>query len=262
MSFKSDLGNHLVIDDSTDIGSLPVTENAGAVPRDYEAEPEGSGPFSAPFALPLIPRSEWKERIEEMERTKTRSSDICELMGLPPMYQASTLYCADNSAVDSVQVLRAIQGQPTVFLSAASVGAPLKNYRNVGGWASTAMAYIVKNGIAPASMWPTNAINRKYDTPECREERKKYGVTEWWDMQPRNFDQLMTCLLNRIPCAAGFNWMRHAITPIDPVIGPRGEFGFLSRNSGLYRDRTGHFVVLGNRAIPDDCVAPRVAIAC
>ena len=72
MTYISDISNELVIDDSTDIYSLrdPVIDGVqrrcACAPRDWEAEPFGS--FAAPFALPLIPRSEWDDRIEEMDR--------------------------------------------------------------------------------------------------------------------------------------------------------------------------------------------------
>ena len=160
-----------------------------------------------------------------------------------------------------MQILRVRQCESLVPLSPASVGGPLTHYRNVGGWPAKALEYVSAQGIAPVSLWGANSIDSRHDTPQVQAERLKYRVSEWWDCHPRNFREAMTCALLRIPTALTFNYMRHAVTGADPVRTADGRYGLRVRNSGYGRDASGHTVLLGERAIPDECLAPRVTTA-
>ncbi len=158
--------------------------------------------------------------------------------------------------------LRAMMNEVIVLLSPASVAAPIKGYRNQGGWGGEALEYIVAHGVAPVADWPANAINKQYDNAASQASRQRFTVTEWWDLAPRNFDQLMTCLLLRIPVPIGLNWWHHEVCAIDPVVLSPGKFGVRFRNSwgDGYGDQ-GFGVLTESKATPDDAVAPRVATA-
>ena len=80
-------------------------------------------------------------------------------------------------------------------------------------------------------------------------------------MQPRNFDQLATCLLSGIPVAIGLNWWSHEVTAMDLVETSPGVFGVRIWNSwgDGWEDR-GMAVLSQSKATPDDAVAPRVVI--
>lgn len=226
----------------------------GLIPRDYSVPTE----FMQPFDLPLIPRSEWPGRIEEMEKTKTRLSDLCTQADLNCLDQNGTNYCWANAPVHCVEILRVVSGQPKIYLSPASVAAPIKNYSNSGGWGSQALDYIIKHGICPVDMWPPNARKRDLDNETSRARRKDFMVSEWYDLKDRGTDQMITCLLLRIPVAVGYNWWGHEVTAVDPVWRD-GKIAIRIRNSwGMsYGDR-GYAVLTGNKMIPDDAVAPRV----
>lgn len=237
-----------------------VVMGKGYEPRDFYNSPYGSVPHVEPFSIPLVPRDQWAARIEAMETGGTRLSDLCKQVNLPCKNQANTNYCWINAPTHCVEVLRAAQNQGYVELSPASVGAKIKNFRNVGGWGSEGLTYIVEHGLVPASIWPVNAISRSYDTPVADAERPKYRVTEWWDLRPRDLDQLMTCLFMRIPVAVGYDHWRHEVTAIDPVI-VNGTYGVRIRNSwGSSWGEDGYGLLMGQKAVPDDAVAPRVAI--
>ena len=45
------------------------------------------------------------------------------------------------------------------------------------------------------------------------------------------FDEVITCLLNRIPVAAGLDWWGHLVCFLDPVLLPDGSVGVLFQNS-------------------------------
>lgn len=265
MSYVSQLPSGiLIIDDETDMSAYgpPIIGGEevgrGYIPRDWNEDPFGS--VAEPFGLPLIDPSEYADRIEEMERTKTRLSDIIKAAGMRSKNQKSTSYCWVFAATSAVQVVRIIQGEPHVELSPASVGAPIKNYRNVGGWSTQAIKYGAEHGWVPSDLWPDTAIDRKYDTDETREARKGFLVKEWSELRPRNDQELMTCLLSRIPVAIGQNHWSHAILALDPLIFDGGNTGHLDLNSWSesYGDK-GFFVQRGSKRLADDAIAPRVA---
>lgn len=233
----------------------------GLIPRDESLHPRGATPFMQRFDLPIIPRSEWPDRIEAMEKTKTRISDICYQVGLKCKDQNGTSYCWINAPTYCIEVVRAIAGLPTIYLSPASVGAKIKNFRNVGGWGSQGLEYIVEHGSVPVDLWPANAIKREHDTPEAWQRAKDFQVIEWYDAPDRNFDAAMTCLFHRIPVAVGYNWWSHEVTLCDPVNLGGGEFGVRFRNSwGMNYGTDGYNVLNERKGTPDDAVAPRVAI--
>lgn len=244
-----------------------VTQNShegrgkGYLPRNWYENPYGSVRCATAFDLPIVPRDEWADRIADMIRTKTMLSDISDQAGIECYDQGSTNYCWINAPCYAAEVIRAAQNQSHVVLSPASVGAKIKNFRNVGGWGSEGLQYIADHGCVPAPLWPANGIDRQYDTPEADAEREKYRIVEWYELRARDFDQLMTCLFHRIPVAVGYNWWGHEVTAIDPAMDTDGTFGIRIRNSWsmTWGDR-GYGFLFGRKAVPDDAVAPRVLI--
>lgn len=264
MTYISDTSRDYVLTPDLLVPETPSDCSTGYEERDWSAAPCGEG-YAKPFDIPLIPRSEWRDRIEDMERTKSTLNDLCESHDLSVLNQGRTKYCWANGPVHCVEILRLVQGQSKLRLSPASVAAPIKNFRNVGGWGEQSLGYIIEHGIVPQTMWPANAIDRKYATEQARDERSKYQVDEWYDLKPRNFDQLMTMLLLRIPCSVAYNWWRHLIMASDPIA-LDGGFGIRVRNShgvrwgsngtAVFREGYGR-----NQANPDEALAPRVITA-
>lgn len=232
----------------------------GLQARDYTRQPYGSLGFGA-LPFPLIPREQWKERLEEMERKKATLPQICDRVQLGVKNQGRTNYCWINAPVHALEIVRVIENQPKVSLSPASVGAIIKNFQNVGGWGSEGLRFLAEKGCVPSSLWPDTAIDRKYNTAEANAERQKYRVTEWWELKPRNFEELATCLLMNVPVAVGYNWWGHEVTAVSLTY-KGGDFGIVIDNSwGPGWENNGRGVLLGKKALPDDAVCPRVAIA-
>lgn len=271
MGFSSGLytGEH-VIDDSTPDW---MVEQICRTPPGYSTGLElarGAGEYAygdvaTPFpAELLIPRSEWQARIQEMEERKTRISDQVDQAGLPCKDQNGTNYCWINAPVHLIEVMRVLQNQELVILSPASAGGPIKGYRNVGGWGKEGLEYLVQYGCVPVDRWPANAIDRRYNTAENRQLALKYRVVEWWELRPRNVDELMSCLLRRIPIAVGLNWWRHEVSYYDPVW-LNGQPGVRHRNSwGMswpQAQARGYGILQGSKMLPDDAVCPASVLA-
>ena len=264
-------------DHISDIGNLPVIDHdrhdailegigrfgRGRIERDLSKEPFGSNPACVPFDVKLIPRNEWAERIQEMERKKSRLTDLCDVMRVPVKNQQQTNYCWINAPVHCLEILRAIAGQKYVELSPASVGGPIKRYRNEGGWGTEGLRYIAEHGVVPVSLWPANAIDDQYDTAECQKARNRFQIQEWYELDANNFDQVMTCLFFGIPVAIGLSWWGHEVTAMAPVkLDGRDNFGIVIDNSwGIDWGEKGRSVLTENKATPNDAVAPFAAEA-
>lgn len=250
----------------------------GLVPRDMQQQPVGYlGELCPPMHsvnMPLIPRSDWSAMIKEQEQTKSRLSDIRRNARGPGRHfealdQNGQGYCWAYAATGCVMMLRAASNMPYVRLSAHAIACKIKNFRDEGGWGALGLEYIIKHGVPSIEAWPEKSMSRANDRPETWVDAAKYKVTEsWMDLDAAiydrdlTFDQMATCLLNRRPVAIDLNWWGHAVFAMDLVEVERNSFGVRILNS--WSDRWGDLgegVLRGNKAIPDNAVAPRVVTA-
>lgn len=228
----------------------------GLLPRDYSREPFGS--VGVPFDLPVIPRSEWPALIEQQEQNKSRMSDLVRHYSVPPLNQGQTNYCWINAPVMCLQLTFLREGLGFVRLSPASAGGPIKGFRNVGGWGTEGLQWLVEHGCCPVDAWPANAIDRRYYTEENKKLALDYRVHEWVELRPRSFDELATAMLLGFPVAVGYNWWRHEVTALDLVMLGRDRFGCRIYNSwGEGYGEKGMAVLEESKATPDDAVFAR-----
>lgn len=261
----SDLG--IIITDATMLDEGP----RGLIPRDYKSVGHGSLPYAGPMNMPVFTRKEIIERVRQREADGETLRQLCRDSGLTPKNQGQTNLCWSNSSVHPAEIWRLVQGQPIVRLSAASVAAPLTGYRNVGGWPTQSLQFLVDVGAAPESLWPNNEVTTKrYETAEVAAARPLYRIREWYDAvdgeqmdAEERFLRMATLLVLGYPCSAAYNWMRHAVTPVDMILLPNtaDQLGVFCHNSGYGRDANGFTTLTGTRAIPDECLAPRSVTA-
>ncbi len=249
-----------IFDDDNPLENLEIPDGlrGGLLPRQvaYGAI-VGVPPF--PDEL-LIPRSEWQSRIQEMEERKSRISDIIVAAKLPVKDQGQTNFCWANAPCTCLEILRIIANLPMKVLSPASVACPINGFRNQGGWGKDAIEWLTTHGAVPVDMWGANVIDRSKYTEAAKQAALENRVLEWWDVRPRNLDQLVSCLLRRLPCACGYNRIAHEMTSCDAVW-LDGEVAIRDRNShGDRSDQPNGFLILrGSNALPDDIQAPRAA---
>lgn len=252
-----------IINDENYLGAVQASEGLSKGlrlelrgPRDYEYDGVAT-PFPSNL---LIPRSDWEGIIREQEETKSRISDLIRFHKLPHKDQSNTNYCWINAPVHCLEIVRLQQNQKTVNLSPASIGAKIKNYRNVGGWGKEGLEGIIKWGAAPIDLWPANAIDRKYDTEDARKAALDYRIDEWFECVPRNLDQMVSMLLRRKPGASGLNWWGHEVTYCE-CVWIDGAIGIRFRNSWKGYGDFGFSILQGSKMLADDLVFPSTALA-
>jgi hypothetical protein len=251
-----------IIDEST---SPDVTHSPG-MGRGYDPSQVIPMMFASPTEIPLIPESEWIPRIRDRKKYKTGLRDLFKAKKIGPVKdQNGQGFCWAYSVTRTVEYIRAIQNQDYTALSAHSVACKVKGFRDEGGWCGLSAQFIRASGVVPESLWPAKSMSRSYDTPENWKAAEQYRITEdFVDLASPVYDQNLTwnqvvsCLLQNIPCALDFNWWGHsvAIIDVDEVDGEVCPDGDNSWTPGW--GDNGTFRLQGKRRFPDSAVASRV----
>lgn len=258
----------VLIDDATHVDFVGGDKH-GLVPRDYKVIPAGSFcPTFGAIDMPLIPRSEWSDRIKEMEQTKSRISDVLAVANngrpIEALYQDGWGYCWAYSTGHALTAMRAISGLPYVKLSPFAVGYIIQRGRNEGAWGALSMQWAMEHGYPSQAKWPNLKADMRLDTADLRADMAKHKVTEGWidladPVYNRNltFDQMMTCLLCRIPVVTDFNWWSHSVCAIDPVEVEPGSFAprILNSHGTVMKEQL--MVLQGSRGVPNGATALR-----
>jgi hypothetical protein len=270
----------------------------GLIPRDYSQYPRGFYRGVKAVDIPLIPRSEWTDRIKDMEANKSRLSDMrvqADGSLIPSRDQNGRGYCWMHSGTTATIAIRMSNNLPYVSLSAYAGACIIKNYRDEGGWGAQGVDFLFERGIPSDQFWPQQSVSRSNDKPETWSNAALHKLTEEWaDLQSaqydRNlsFDQMMTCLLSRVPVVIDESWWSHSICAIDPAITDsstlRNDDGKLLQwnqmpghekdafdMTGGYGPRIwnswgdtwsdkGMGLLVGSKGIPDSAVAPRSTV--
>lgn len=231
----------------------------GYVQRDMRAMPYGSQPHVKEYSGPLIPRSEWDDRIEQLEKDKSRLSEIAMAGGIPSKHQGNTNFCWYHSVIGPIEALREANGLPYLNLSVASGAAPCQGFRNQGGWSTMAAEYNAEHGNCTVDLWPENAINRKYYTEEAKANALLHRLCEFDDLHSRDFDELGSYLLSGGAAGGGYNRIGHAVGLFDLVKVGNG-YGIRWRQSyGDSQGIKGFSIWTEKLATPDDVVGIRVS---
>jgi hypothetical protein len=223
----------LVIDDDNFDKFIDVSVDGNAmgrgyVERDYSRNPVGSYEGVEPFKLAVIPRAEWSSRIKDGVEAKATYADLRTIGNngghVKSLDQNGQGYCWAYSTAAAITACRIRDNQPYVRLSAHAVAAKIKNFRDEGGWNPLSVEFAIKTGYPDVSVWPEKSMSRNYDTTATWLNAARHKIVDgWMELTPpvydRNltFDQLMTCLLLRIPCPVDYNWWGHSVCAVDPV---------------------------------------------
>lgn len=299
--------NEMVI---TDLVTVPVehsdelgVRSKGYIERDWNKYPQGYYPgevgFHAVTDLPSFSPSDFPTLIKEMTDNGSRLSDYRNKGGLngtriPSRDQNGKGYCWKHSGTSAQLLVRARDEMPYVDLSAYAGACMIKNFRDEGGWGAQGLQWSMDKGDPSSQFWPQQSMSRANDNPATWENAALHRFTEGWiDMgspqydRTLTFNQVITCLICRIPVIVDFNWWGHSVCAADPVNGT-AQWGITRAESGKLMDLAmfnkfwgvdvtggiairiwnswgdswsdaGMGVLTGSKAIPDGATAPRVA---
>ena len=229
---------------------------SGYKPRDFAAAPFGT--YSDPFALDLIPRNEWAERAEALDASKATAEHVAMYYKVPILNQRNLPYCWCYGVVGAMATAYAQAGLPVGYLSATSAAAKIKNYIKVGGWAGEAIEGIQRFGVSLVEHWPEAVLDRRYDTPEQRENAALHKAVEFEELPSQSFDSVATALLSGFPVTLGLAWWGHLVYATRLVVLGRNQFGVIIRNSwGPDWETNGTAVLVESRATPHEAFTIR-----
>jgi hypothetical protein len=187
--------------------------------------------FDAPSGMPLIPRSEWSQRLKDKIAEKSLNSDR-RLEGnngqaIPSLDQGQVGYCWAHSTTHAIMLSRALSNQPYVPLSAYAVAATIKRGADEGGWCGLSAQFARDKGIPAQSLWPQGDRNyRAHDKPEVWTNAALHKTTEEWvDLaksvydQNLTFDQWGSGLIGNLVGPEDHNFWSHSICGLDIVEG-------------------------------------------
>jgi len=230
-----------------------------SLPRDLDRNPRGRS--LASFGINVIPRSEWPARIAAL---KAANAGLMPLTyHIPPYDQNGTNYCWCNAVAQGMTAMGYQQGRPHYLLSAASIGGPITNYRNVGGWGADAMNFGQKTGAVRVDLWPSNAISSSYfKKAEVQADYPRNKLTaqiaDLGQTGGSMFDEVATCVLLGAPVPVGYNWWSHEVLAVGLEIKDGKPYLILRNSWGQYEDNGFFLLPEGsgrNKGTPDDAQA-------
>lgn len=257
-----------VIDDATPNDFVFDPNYArGGEPRDYGVQPMEL--FASADMIPLIPKSEWRARIEELDREEAQVDHVilrARAKGrFKDLNQNPFNFCWAHSVTHAVMASREIANLPPVALSAfglVHLADPARAQGNRGGWCGLAAQAAREKGIPSQATYPQGKVKQSLNEA-ILEDAKKHLVTEdfvdlqkpvWF--QNLSFEAVASCLLTGRPCAVDFNWWSHSVCAVKLVEVEAGSFGIVIDNSwGLAWGDQGRGILRGSRAIPDGAIA-------
>lgn len=203
------------------------------------------------LGIPLIPEREWDEVIDMLEKSQATIRQLSLARGLECLDQGSSNYCWVNAPTHCCEIARLVETGRVFSYSPASAGAPIKGFRNVGGWGSQALDYFLEYGLNETVDWPANAIDRRYYTTENQQKKLAHKTLERYVLN--SWEERGSCILAGIPTADGYNWWSHEVTGVGIV---KGSHDLRIRNSwGMSWSDKGFALLSGSRKQADDSVA-------
>ena len=203
------------------------------------------------LGIPLIPEDDWDDVISDLQRNKATIRDLCQDMGLPCLDQSRTNYCWVNAPTHCCEIMRLCETGRVLSYSPASAGAPIKRFRNVGGWGSQALEFFKTDGLNETADWPANSISRTHYTDANQEKAKDNIVLEWFVLN--SWQERGSCILAGIPTADGYSWWSHEVCGTGLKI---GSHDLEIRNSwGMSWGEDGFGFLTGRKKQAGDSVA-------
>lgn len=229
-------------------GALPRVTQFGCYNNIPSAKPEF-----------LVPRSEWDRIIEEKDRDKSWLSDLIKSEERDfiseKQDQNSLGYCWNYCVTICGTINRLKQGLSLVALASESVGGPIVNFRNEGGWPENALHRYMSHGACLQDYLDRpNSLSPRRWKSGWEENALNHRITEWMDLDfnGKQFDSIVSAAFWGIPCAVVFNWWGHAVTSSLRVRKVNGRYQVMFWNSwGKSYGDNGWFWMQEGKGTPD-----------
>jgi hypothetical protein len=186
----------------------------GYIDRDFAAEPIGS---TLPVCEATVHgRDRWRDLMALQDERKSSPFDFHKMNEVPLLNQSSLKYCWAFCIAAGCMNRLAFAGinDPLPTLSATSLAAPIKNFRNVGGYVLEA-AVGAKDGIAEATFWPERTMKRSLASDkQVERSRDMNSLASFSELPSRDVDALVSVLIDDVnarPVAIALPWWRHAV---------------------------------------------------
>lgn len=246
----------------TDDVTADQTYGTGLVHRDFAQFPVGYS--SSRFDIPVLSKSEQERWLKVRQDEKSSMRDIrrtyLDGKPIPSTNQEQTNYCWSYSTTSADMIMRALQGEPHQQLSGAANACKITNFRNIGGWGAASLERAVSHGIPNIAHWAEGnaGLQKHWDSEQAWENAANHRVIEFMELDPRNVEQMNTCLLLNIPLILDFNHWSHSVMglclkSLNPL-----RITIWNSWSDQWGD-LGEGDLVGNKAIPDGAVAIRVS---
>jgi hypothetical protein len=237
---------------STDIlrGRYP-----GALPRVTRFGELECAAVYADYA-PIIPESEWLDRIKAMTEAKAWPQDLWDRQSPKIKNQKRRPYCWTWSLSQIVEKMRAAMNLPYVETAPVTAGGAV-NWRNVGNSLDSTIRHYAKYGIASAAFVPDQwSLSPSTFKPGWQGDALNYRITEWWDVGGVNvWKEAVSILLSGHPVYVGLSWWGHAVSYSKLVVVDGEVCPYTPNTNGEGRD----VILKGSRKYPDlGCFGPRV----
>lgn len=176
----------------SDTRRIPKGRKLGCLQRTTKY---GEGRFRAfESAFRPIPRAQWETRVLSLKDYVTHVFD-----------QDGIGSCCSNATVQSLMIVRAIEGLKPVVLSPGSVYGIVSGGRDVGSSLEDNLRQISEVGAAPAEVIPPNEWNPRRWPSNWKELAKPYRMIEWYDLGGK-FDNVVSAVMYGFPCVIGVDW--------------------------------------------------------
>lgn len=246
-----DPNNHAMI--------APAQHKHGLEARERINRPSGSVRGLGGPSINKIPRSEWDDRLEQMDKDKSSLWHLMDLIKSPVKNQNGISYCWVHGITRAVEVRIGSQRNKPVLLSATSVGCKIKGFRNQGGWGRDAIEYEAEHGVVPMDLWPENKLDRQYDTPEAWAAAENFIVDEWDELPENDFDMEMSYAFECFPFGLGLDWWGHLVCGMVPIGNGDGTYSLGIDNSwDITWGTKGRGILSESKARGDACSPRRI----
>jgi len=235
----------LFFDDETEIAPMVAGFPPGALPRQTQV---GGLECAAVYAehVPLIPESEWKNRIADMAASGSFIGQRWK-SDAKADYQNGTPLCHLYSLAQAVMAKRHAMGLPFVQLAPES-GLGVNGYRLAGGYLDRDIEWAAVHGLCERSYVPMYSNKPNSWKAGWADNALNNIPLEWWDLDGQNvWASTVTALLSGDGCYVGYDWAGHAVFLDMLRVGTNGKIEVHTPNShGPGQD----WWLAGSKAIP------------